>query len=62
MKKIAIKFNSERVKCYSLKVTKVQIKFMNKHWRKANMKLITMVYQHVKIKKLDDWLTWDTTD
>ena len=26
------------------------------------MKLVTMVYQNVSIKGLDDWLSWDTSD
>jgi len=29
---------------------------MNRNWRKNNMKIVSLVYQYVKIRNLDDWL------
>ncbi len=29
---------------------------MNRAWRKNNMKIISLVYQYVRIRRLDDWL------
>jgi hypothetical protein len=34
---------------------------MNRNWRKNNMKIVSLVYQYVKLRHLDDWLGLENT-
>jgi hypothetical protein len=56
MKRLITKFEYEEVRKNSAKIIKIQIKFMNRNWRKNNMKIVSLVYQYVRIRNLDDWL------
>lgn len=56
MKRLITKFEYAEVRKNSAKIIKIQIKFMNRNWRKNNMKIVSLVYQYVRIRNLDDWL------
>ena len=43
MKRLVTRFDGE-VKKNAAKIIKIQIKYMNKNWRKNNMKTISLVY------------------
>lgn len=59
MKRLINKFESPDVKNNAGKIIKVQIKYMNRNWRKNNMKIVSLVYQHCHLRRLDDWLAWE---
>ena len=62
MKRLISKFEKSEVadiKQNDAKVIKIQIKYMNRNWRKNNMRIVSLVYQYVKLRKLDDWLAWE---
>jgi Domain of unknown function (DUF3402) len=61
MKRIINKFEDPEVRKNAAKIIKIQIKFMNRNWRKNNMKIVSLVYQYVKIRNLDDWLAMEST-
>lgn len=56
MKRLITKFEFAEVRKNSAKIIKIQIKFMNRNWRKNNMKIVSLVYQYVRLRNLDDWL------
>jgi hypothetical protein len=58
MKRIITKFDSLQVKKNAAKLIKIQIKLMSKVWRKNNMRIVSYVYQYVKLRELDDWLNY----
>ena len=64
MKRLITKFeksNVSDIKKNAAKIIKIQIRYMNRNWRKNNMKIVSLVYQYVKLRNLDDWLanTWE---
>ncbi len=64
MKRLITKFEKTTVvdiKKNAAKIIKIQIRYMNRNWRKNNMKIVSLVYQYVRLRKLDDWLanTWE---
>eukprot|EP00347_Sterkiella_histriomuscorum_P005678 403355681 len=62
MKRLINKFEKSEVadiKKNAGKIIKIQIKYMNRNWRKNNMKIVSLVYQFVKLRRLDDWLAWE---
>lgn len=58
MKKLLNKFSRPDLCKNAAKVIKIQIRHIQKTWRKDNMKIISYVYQYVKMKQMDDWLGW----
>jgi hypothetical protein len=58
MKKLINKFSRPDLCKNAAKVIKIQVRHISKTWRKDNMKIISSVYQHVQLRKLDDWLSW----
>jgi hypothetical protein len=58
MKKLINKFKRADLCKNAAKVIKIQIRHISKTWRKDNMKIVSAVYQHVQLRKLDDWLGW----
>ena len=56
MKRLINKFEGEGVRKNAGKIIKIQIRYMNRNWRKNNMKIVSLVYQWVRIRRLDDWL------
>jgi hypothetical protein len=58
MKKLINKFEREDLCKNAAKVIKIQIRHISKNWMKENMKVISTVYQYVRLRKLDDWLNW----
>jgi Domain of unknown function (DUF3402) len=61
MKRLITKFEAPEVRKNSAKIIKIQIKYMNRNWRKNNMKIVSLVYQYVRIRNLDDWLALENT-
>jgi len=62
MRRIISRFESPQVRKNAAKIIKIQVRFLNKGWRRNNMKIVSMVYQFVKLRKLDDWLTFSEVD
>jgi len=58
MKRIILKFDSVEVKKNAAKLIKIQVKLFNRNWRKQNMRIVSYVYQYVKLRELDDWLNY----
>ena len=58
MKKLISKFERPDLCKNAAKVIKIQIRYISRVWRKDNMRIISIVYQHVRLRKLDDWLGW----
>ena len=60
MKKLIGKFDRDDLCKNAAKVIKIQIKYIPRTWRKekGNMSVASTVYQHVKMRDLDDWLGW----
>ena len=56
MKRLITRFECGTVRTLAAKIIKIQIRYMNRAWRKNNMKIISLVYQYVRIRRLDDWL------
>ena len=51
MKKIVAKFGStEEIRKLASKISKTQVKFMQKKWRQTNMKSISNVYKEVELR------------
>lgn len=44
MKRLVSKFEEPEVRKNASKIIKIQIKYMNKNWRKNNMKIVSLVY------------------
>ena len=59
MKKLYNKFADEDIKLRALKIIKAQVKYMPRRWRETNMKIITAIYDKVKLSVQDDWLMWE---
>ena len=59
MRKLLQRCKLPELKKNAAKVIKIQIKYLNKQWRKVNMKIVSIPYQFVKIRSTDDWLTYD---
>mmetsp|Transcript_4624 Transcript_4624/g.3322 ORF Transcript_4624/g.3322 Transcript_4624/m.3322 type:complete len:85 (+) Transcript_4624:265-519(+) len=59
MKRLINKFECPLVRKNASKIIKIQIRYMNRNWRKNNMKVISLVYQYVQLRRLDDWLAWE---
>lgn len=53
--KRALKVSNPLIQLYVLKLLKIQTKYLGKTWRKANMKTLSLIYQHVRHRLLDDW-------
>lgn len=53
--KKTLKISHWMVHLYVLKLFKLQAKYLGKNWRKANMKILSSIYQHVRHRLLDDW-------
>jgi site-specific DNA-adenine methylase len=56
MKRLITRFDCPIVRTLAAKIIKIQIRYMNRTWRKNNMKIVSLVYQYVRIRRLDDWL------
>ena len=44
MKRLIGKFEGVEVRKNAGKIIKIQIKYMNRNWRKNNMKIVSLVY------------------
>ena len=56
MRKLFNKFNHLDIQKNAAKVIKIQIRWTNKNWRKANEKIVSIPYQYCKLTYNDDWL------
>ena len=59
MRKLFTKCKLSQLKKNAAKVIKIQIKYMNRNWRKANEKIVSIPYQYVKFDYTDDWLAFE---
>ena len=62
MKRLISKFDNDDIRKNAGKIIKIQVRYMNKTQRKNNMKIISLVYQYVHLRKLDDWLAWESAN
>jgi hypothetical protein len=62
-KKLLGKFNSPRIEIPSLKILRIQIKYLTKKWKSypSNMKIISEIYQKLKPSKVD-WISENSGD
>ena len=44
MKRLISKFEEPEARKNAAKIIKIQIKYMNRNWRKNNMKIVSLVY------------------
>ena len=40
---------------YTLKLLKMQTKYLGRQWRKSNMRTVSAIYQKVRHRLVDDW-------
>ncbi len=59
MRKIHNKFSEEEIKLRTLKLIKIQIKYLPKRWRETNMRIVSTIYEKLKLSVQDDWLMWE---
>ena len=53
--KRALKVKQAMMQVYTLKLLKMQTKYLGRQWRKSNMKTISAIYQKVRHRINDDW-------
>ena len=46
---------SDLLQVYTLKLLKMQTKYMGRQWRKSNMRTVSAIYQKVRHRLVDDW-------
>ena len=59
MRKLFSKCKLAQLKKNAAKVIKIQIKYMNRNWRKANEKIVSIPYAYVQFDYSDDWLSYE---
>lgn len=53
--KRTLKVRHPMIHQYVLKLLKVQAKYLGRNWRKGNMRIISLIYRHVRHHFQDDW-------
>jgi len=61
IKKLIARFTLPQLKKNAAKVIKIQIKYMEKRWRKTNMKIVSIPYSYVDLNITDEWLAFDSS-
>jgi hypothetical protein len=62
MRKIHGKFTTnDVVQKYAAKIIRMQIRYLNRNWRKTNMKVVSIPYQLTQYPHDDDWLQYEGT-
>ena len=61
IKKLIARFTMPELKKNAAKVIKIQIKYMDKRWRKNNMKIVSIPYSFVDLNIEDEWLALDSS-
>ena len=56
MRKLHSKFTSQAIQDYTAKIIRMQIRYLNRNWRKTNMKIVSIPYQLTQKPNEDDWL------
>ena len=59
MRKLFQKFKLPEIQKNAAKVIKIQIRWTNKQWRKANERVVSIPYQYCKLSYNDDWLIFE---
>ena len=59
MRKLFTKCKLPQLKKNAAKVIKIQIKYMNRNWRKANERIVSVPYAYVQFTYDDDWLAYE---
>ncbi|XP_043223359.1 striatin-interacting protein 1-like [Amphibalanus amphitrite] len=60
--KRALKVKQAMMQVYTLKLLKMQTKYLGRQWRKSNMKTISAIYQKVRHRLNDDWAFGNDVD
>ena len=60
IRKLIQRFKLPELRKNAAKVIKIQIKYLDKKWRKNNMRIVSIPYAYVNLKIEDDWLALDT--
>lgn len=62
MRKLHGKFTTnEVIMTYAAKMIRMQIRYLNRNWRKTNMKVVSIPYQLTQCPNDDDWLQYEGT-
>lgn len=62
MRKIHGKYTTNQlILDYTAKIIRVQIRYLNRTWRKSNMKIVSIPYQLTQAPNDDDWLQYEGT-
>lgn len=61
MRKIIQKSKMTDLKKNAAKVIKIQIKYLNRNWRKTNMKVVSIPFNFVTLKGNDDWMIYENS-
>lgn len=59
MRKLHSKFTQPKIQSYCAKIIRIQIRYLNRNWRKTNMKIVSIPYQLTQKVNDDDWLQYE---
>ena len=59
MRKLYQRFTLKKIQDYTAKIIRMQIRYLNRNWRKANMKIVSIPYQLTQKAHDDDWLIYE---
>ena len=61
MKKLYGKFTDSKTQDYIAKIIRMQIRYLERNWRKAHMSIVSIPYQLTQKPTDDDWLQYENT-
>ena len=61
IRKLIQRFTMAELRKNAAKVIKIQIKYMDKKWRKNNMRIVSIPYSYVDLNIEDEWLALDSS-
>ena len=61
IRKLIQRFKLPELRENAAKVIKIQIKYMDKKWRKNNMRIVSIPYSYCDLKIEDEWLALDSS-
>ncbi|XP_037087577.1 LOW QUALITY PROTEIN: striatin-interacting protein 1-like [Pollicipes pollicipes] len=60
--KKALRVKHAMMQVYTLKLLKMQTKYLGRQWRKSNMRTVSAIYQKVRHRLVDDWAFGNEVD
>ncbi|XP_037087576.1 LOW QUALITY PROTEIN: striatin-interacting protein 1 homolog [Pollicipes pollicipes] len=60
--KKALRVKHAMMQVYTLKLLKMQTKYLGRQWRKSNMRTVSAIYQKVRHRLVDDWAFGNDSD